>query len=245
MKKLISILLAFMMLLALTVPASAAKKIISGDQTINGGEYPDGIQLKMNSTVTIEGTVEISTEFNLNYGSTMIISQNAKLVGKDLTVSAPMNNKIIICGINDGNNVTDGTEGKIDITVKNDHYADYFTNILAYSGCSNYTQDGNHFVIGCPHDHTTTETEVTTTTTTQTTTTTTDKVYCKDCEAVVHTEVKTETGEPQVTTTTSTDSGAASTLSEGNMTIVCTVAAAVIFGLGGFILGRKKLKTED
>ena len=31
-----------------------------------------------------------------------------------------------------------------------------------------------------------------------------------------------------------------STLSEGSMTVVCTVAAAVVFGLGGFILGKKK-----
>ena len=31
-----------------------------------------------------------------------------------------------------------------------------------------------------------------------------------------------------------------SAISEGNMTIVCTVAAAVVFGLGGFLLGKKK-----
>ena len=29
-----------------------------------------------------------------------------------------------------------------------------------------------------------------------------------------------------------------STLSEGNLTIICTVAAAVIFGLGGFFIGK-------
>lgn len=33
-----------------------------------------------------------------------------------------------------------------------------------------------------------------------------------------------------------------SALSEGSLTIVCTVAAAVIFGLGGFLLGKKKKK---
>ena len=36
----------------------------------------------------------------------------------------------------------------------------------------------------------------------------------------------------------------ASALSEGNMTVVCTIAAAVVFGLGGFILGKKK-KTSN
>ena len=34
----------------------------------------------------------------------------------------------------------------------------------------------------------------------------------------------------------------ASTLSEGSLVIICTVAAAVVFGLGGFILGTKKKK---
>ena len=33
-----------------------------------------------------------------------------------------------------------------------------------------------------------------------------------------------------------------STLSEGSLAIICTVAAAVVFGLGGFILGTKKKK---
>ena len=33
-----------------------------------------------------------------------------------------------------------------------------------------------------------------------------------------------------------------STLSEGSLTIICTIAAAVVFGLGGFILGTKKKK---
>ncbi len=38
-----------------------------------------------------------------------------------------------------------------------------------------------------------------------------------------------------------------SVLSEGDLTIICTVAAAVIFGLGGFFLGKsaeKKKKTQ-
>ena len=29
-----------------------------------------------------------------------------------------------------------------------------------------------------------------------------------------------------------------STLSEGSLTIICTVAAAVVFGLGGFFVGK-------
>ena len=33
-----------------------------------------------------------------------------------------------------------------------------------------------------------------------------------------------------------------SILSEGSLVIVCTVAAAVVFGLGGFLLGMKKKK---
>ena len=36
------------------------------------------------------------------------------------------------------------------------------------------------------------------------------------------------------------DESTGSTLSEGSLTIICTVAAAVVFGLGGFFLGRKK-----
>ena len=34
--------------------------------------------------------------------------------------------------------------------------------------------------------------------------------------------------------------GTASILSDGSLTIICTVAAAVVFGLGGFFIGRKK-----
>ena len=36
--------------------------------------------------------------------------------------------------------------------------------------------------------------------------------------------------------------GEGSILSEGSLTIICTVAAAVVFGLGGFFLGTKKKK---
>lgn len=36
------------------------------------------------------------------------------------------------------------------------------------------------------------------------------------------------------------DTKIGSVVSQGNITIVCTVAAAVVFGLGGFLLGRKK-----
>ena len=39
--------------------------------------------------------------------------------------------------------------------------------------------------------------------------------------------------------------GEGSILSEGSLTIICTVAAAVVFGLGGFILGTKKKENEQ
>ena len=58
MKKLVSILLALVTLLALAVPAMAVPKVFITNQTINGGSYPDGIKLAAGKTLTIEGTVE-------------------------------------------------------------------------------------------------------------------------------------------------------------------------------------------
>ena len=40
-----------------------------------------------------------------------------------------------------------------------------------------------------------------------------------------------------------TDLSTGSTLSEGNVTILVGVACAAVFGLGGFLLGRKKVKS--
>ena len=56
-----------------------------------------------------------------------------------------------------------------------------------------------------------------------------EREYCPDCDKTLSLN--------EIETTTS---GAGSTISEGNMTIVVGVTAAVIFGLGGFILGRRK-----
>ena len=46
------------------------------------------------------------------------------------------------------------------------------------------------------------------------------------------------------------DEGKGSTLSEGSLTVICSVAAAVVFGLGGFFIGKaagkkKKPATAD
>ena len=62
--------------------------------------------------------------------------------------------------------------------------------------------------------------------------TVTEKI-CKNCGKVLSTNTKLSEINPNVT---------ASVLSEGSLTIVCTVAAAAVFGVGGFFLGRKKKK---
>ncbi len=59
--------------------------------------------------------------------------------------------------------------------------------------------------------------------------------------AVCDKEMTAET-ETTPETTPETEPPTASTLSEGSLTIIVGVAAAVVFGLGGFFLGRKKKK---
>ena len=73
-----------------------------------------------------------------------------------------------------------------------------------------------------------------------------EKEICVDCGKVLS---STELGrDVTVTKTTapyqpnSDPTPTGSILSGGSLTIICTVAAAVIFGLGGFVLGRKKKK---
>ena len=65
---------------------------------------------------------------------------------------------------------------------------------------------------------------------------------CENCNAQCpHTKTRQATlccdcGEEVVTSS-------ASTLSEGNLTIVVGIAAAAVFGVGGFVLGKRKKKT--
>lgn len=71
----------------------------------------------------------------------------------------------------------------------------------------------------CPHESEPTKTVVSA-----------EKVSCPDCgETLSFTEIT----EPENT---------GSVLSGGSLTIICTVAAAAVFGVGGFFLGRKKKK---
>ena len=69
-----------------------------------------------------------------------------------------------------------------------------------------------------------------------------DGTYRVTAHRHVYAEEGTCCGAEHMKNTVSGDT--ASTLSEGNMTVVCTIAAAVVFGLGGFILGKKK-KTSN
>ena len=78
-----------------------------------------------------------------------------------------------------------------------------------------------------------------------------EKVFCADCgEILSSTKVDSYHTIKNVSDFYHTNSDATpdttptgSILSGGSLTIICTVAAAVIFGLGGFVLGRKKKKT--
>lgn len=62
-----------------------------------------------------------------------------------------------------------------------------------------------------------------------------DALICENCQAkLTKAELLAARGD---------DLDTGSTLSEGSLTILCTIASAAIFGLGGFVLGRKK-RTE-
>lgn len=189
MKKLLSIVLALIMLIALCVPAMA--------ESYGTGNY-NSITAVSGTSTSILGDVVIEDRGTLKFGSNSTLNiQNGSLTGNNIFLSVDLF----------GHDWTDYTiniqsGGKINLSFCKPTGADHFAQILENSGI-NYKRNDKQIIAPCLHESTRTLT------------------VCNDCGA----EIPDHSG---------------STISEGNMTIVVGVAAAVIFGLGGFILGRRK-----
>ena len=237
MKKIISFVLALTLLLALAVPAWAAA--FSSGSNIPDGNY-DNINITGTVTVTGKATIIGHGRLNIDNKSTLVIGGTGSLEGVDVGLSIFGDTKVKI-----------ESGGKIDITFTKESCSNQFAALLTDNGYK-YTKKGNEIIYPvCEHKNTEiiSENKEETVTVTETTPVTTNRKYCKDCGDLLETEeVRGETvvtrGETVITETEVGEGGTASTLSEGNMTIICTVAAAAIFGVGGFVLGRKKQKAE-
>ena len=215
MKKIISLFVAVLLLCALCVPAMAEPMNFGDGKTIPGGSY-DEIIVESNARVTIDSEVTLS-----NGGKTA-----------NLTLCANSTLVIGSKGFLTGTKVNFGLSGsgqRIEIEEGGELYIEFvyqgvainFENFLNNSGIT-FTRNGNTFQAGTCH-HNGGETTVTVIT---------KETICDLCGKTVSTET-TETVDPAPT---------ASTLSEGSVTVVLCVACAVVFGLGGFILGTKKKK---
>lgn len=188
MKRLISILLVLVMLIAFCIP------VIAATTELGSGNY-DNMTAGAGTTVCIRGDAVISDEGILRFEnrSGFDISSNSSLTG----------NNVFLFFFGDGHRVHIAKGGKIDVSFYSSAEAEVFSDILKNSNVS-CRRIGSRIIAPCSHENTAAT------------------VICKDCGETI------------------SAGGSASILSEGNMTIVCTVAAAVVFGLGGFLLGRKK-----
>ena len=213
MKKIISLFVAVLLLCALTVPAMAMD--FSGTVTIPGGSY-DAITTKVYAKVTINSEVTLSNGGN---AANLSLDSNSTLVIGSKGFLTGTKVTCVLSGPGQRIELEEG--GGLYIEFVNSTYATNFENLLNNSGIT-FTRNGNTFQAGACY-HNGGETTVTVIT---------KETICDLCGKTVSTET-TETVDPAPT---------ASTLSEGNLAVVCTVAAAVVFGLGGFILGTKKKK---
>ena len=234
MKRIISLIIAVLMLCALCVPAFA--EVFSDGQTIPGGSYND-INIQENARVTINSEVTLSL-FVLNENSALVIESDGFLSGTGVGFSL----------IGSGQKIEIEEGGGLKIVFTAMAMAKRFADLLNNSGIT-CSCTGNTVQAGappCSHANktttttTATDTDITTTVTTKTTVTTTNTTTCDDCGKTLSTDVSTDTSETTETTVTKDPPATASALSEGNMTVVLCIACAVVFGLGGFFLGRKK-----
>ena len=190
MKKLISILLALIMLMALAVPAMAI--------VYNTGNYDE---------ITADDWTDISGDVVINDGKTLKFEDNSSL---DILGDRSLTGTNVILSLSGSGhtvNFADKLSGKIDLTFSSSTDADAFAQILKKSKTT-YERIDNRIIAPCSHRNTVPAT------------------VCKNCGEILN-------------------SRSGSTLSEGNMTIVVGVAALAVGLLGGFVLGRKKQKTEE
>ena len=225
MKKIASLVLALLTLSALAVPAFA--------QWFGTGEIPEGtyqsIMIYADSEVTINSSVQLVERSYLNlYGDniTVRIGENGSLTGNSLGLLFMGSNRKIV--IEKG--------GKLDLSFAQERDADAFDEWLTDNKID-FEREENRFIArGCEHENAVRTTDIETTVVTTVTTTTT--VVCDHC-GYEKTESKTESK-------TETYKGAplqGSTFSEGSLTVILCVACAAAFGVGGFLLGKKKQKT--
>lgn len=217
-KRIISLVFAFVILLTLTVSAWA---IGLGVQQFTGGVIPEGdysmasILIFGNSTVTIEGPVKIS-RMELSTNSILKISgSGASLTGNGVEFMHPTEDTHPFCS-----KIVVESGGSLDITFKDSDSANKFEELLNKGGAE-FTRTGNRISTEATCHH---ENAIRTIKTIKTII----EVTCPDCA---------ETWEETVEGTNT-----ASTLSQGNMTIVCTVAGVALGLVGGLLIGKRKKK---
>ena len=255
MKKFISLAICLLMVFALSVPAFAAAGEdleVRSDTTISGNveyntitmyagaltvdnnaclkaqkinKFPMGtggnITVKSGATVTT-GYLKIdSNTLTIESGATVIIGEGFDSGFYDCT-------HVDIAGMFRGNltqvkhvpkYTTMHPGGLFDISFKESGDAENWANVLS---AYNVNRIGNRVI--AHYDANNYENGVCT-------------ICYHECDNVFHADECPECGMIRNETP-----AVGSALSEGNMIIICTIAAAVVFGLGGFILGTKKKK---
>ena len=236
MKKLVSILLALVMLMALCVPAFADEAPRVAWPNENG---IISINEQGNYIITEDCSIE-RLEVNL---ADLTIPQGVTVTVEDIfrnNGTIHMDGKLILDGTRVSNDGTINVNGEL--TVSDDsNFVNYETiNVVCGGTLTGSSMKGKHIIykhpwnnsgvctvcnFACPHEEWV------------------DGV-CQVCQYVcTHKELNCSLCGEKVIKEGSGNT--ASTLSEGNLAIVCTVAALFVGALGGFVLGRKKLKTEE
>ena len=245
MKKLLSLLLALIMLISLAVPAFAVDEpteigpdennvicipnkgnyIINDDceVTIIKSDYAN-FTLTIAKGVTVRVTTSFSNQGSINVLGTLIIA-GANTVHNNRTI-----NVVGTLSITDAeyinNSGTINVRGTLSITDATE--AENFGTVRV-CGCIGGKFEGTIDNVGYG------------------TVTTYDEHYYVDgkCFACgyecTHEGVKCNTcGKKLPQKAISSEGGIASAISEGNMTIVACIACAAVFGVGGYLLGKKK-----
>ena len=138
MKKIISLVFVIVMLFACTVPAFA-ETFIEPTNIVEDAVYKVFI-IKADVEVSIDCNVKIEDRAALKFAdnTTLIITENGSLTGKNLVILNGTNNKIELNG------------GFINLTFSGEINANKFEQILQDSNIA-YIRIENHIVAGCSH----------------------------------------------------------------------------------------------
>ena len=262
MKKFISLAICLLMVFALTVPAFAAAgedlTVDSNNATISGNVEYNNVYINANYPLTIDRNAclkaqKIAPKSYLNKTSPITVKSGATvttayLLTKDQTLTIESGATVIIGeGFDSGylntysldltgtlrGTLTKGTiipatnsdiytirpGGLFDVTFEESSVADRYASALS---AYNVNRIGNRVIAHYgEHNY---ENGVCT-------------ICYHECDNGFHADECPECGMIRNETP-----AVGSALSEGNMIIICTIAVAVVFGLGGFILGTKKKK---